>query len=125
MAKETAAPLRLSVDFSYPFHIKNEAEDTSIDITGWALSWMVKANLSDLDAAAILTKTTADGIAIAGTFDAIPARNTQLATVTVADTDTDRLSRGLYVYELKRTDAGLETTLASGTIEFIRTVHRA
>jgi hypothetical protein len=124
MAKETATSYRLGTDHSFPFHIKNEGETVSIDITGYALSFMVKVHPSDPDLSALLTKTTVSGIVIAGVFNATPASNLQLATVTIADTDTDALNPGLYTYELKRTDAGSETVLAYGRIEFIAVVHR-
>lgn len=117
-------PLPIGTDFAYAFHVKNEALDTSINISGYALSWMLKRSLSDLDAAA-LTKTTASGIAIAGSFNATPASNTQRATVSIADTDTDGLTPGYYYWELKRTDAGLETRLAYGRVQLARGVHRA
>lgn len=122
----TLDPLVLGTDFSYPFHVKNEALDTSIDITGYALSFMIKKALSDVDADAKLTKTTAGGgIAIAGTFNATPASNEQRATVTVADTDTDSLTPVVHVWELKRTDAGLETRIAYGKVTLVRGVHRS
>ena len=124
MAKETTCELWLGTDFQYVFHVKNNAEDTAIEITGWALSWMVKRYRSDADASAILTKTTASGIAIAGTFHQTPALNTQRATVTLADTDSSSLNPGLYHYELKRTDDGYETVLAYGQMVFNQGVHR-
>lgn len=118
-------PLVLGTDFEYPFHIQNGDLDTAIDITGYALSWMLKKSLSNSDANAKLTKTTASGISIAGTFNATPASNEQRATVTIADTDTDSLSPGLHYWELKRTDPGLETRLAYGTVNLVRGVHRS
>lgn len=125
MAKETSDELFLGTDLTRTFHIKNEAEDASINITGYALSWMVKRYKSDTDAAAILTKTTAaSNIAIAGTFNATPASNAQRATLTLVDTDTASLNPGLYHWELKRTDDGSETVLAYGKMTFIQGVHR-
>lgn len=124
MAKETGTTLFLGTDHQYVFHIKNLAEDTSIDIGGWALSWMVKLATSDADAAALVTKTGSSGIAIAGTFNSAPSTNAQRATVTVEDTDTATLTAGVRVWELKRTDAGYETVLAYGPITFRRGVHR-
>lgn len=91
---------------------------TAENITGWALSWMLKRKLSDADVDAALTKTTVSGIALT-----TPASG--LCTVTVADTDTDALSPGTYVHELKRTDAGNEAVLVQGTVELLRAVHRA
>src|SRR5688572_6501784 len=101
MAKETnLPPYYLGTDFSYVFHIKNGTETASIDIAGWALSFMVKAKATDADIAALLTKTTANGgIAIAGVFNATPGTNLQRATVTIADTDTDALPAGIKHWE--------------------------
>ena len=124
MAKDTPATLYLGADHTYPFTILNKAETLAVDITGWALSWMVKRRTSDADAAAVLTKTTGSGIVIAGTFNSVITTNTQVATVTVLDTDTDAIAAGLYHYELKRTDAGFETPLAFGTLTLKRGVHR-
>lgn len=119
--------LPIGTDFSYPYHIyTSSAQTTSLDITGFALSWMLKRKLTDADAAASLTKTTANGgIAIAGAFNATPGSNLQRATVTVLDTNTDSLAPGIYHWELKRTDAGLETRLAYGRVELVRGVHRS
>lgn len=125
MAKETAAELFLGTDYEYPFTILNAAEDTAINISGWTLSWMVKRKKSDADANKLLEKTTGSGITISGTFNADPDVNTQKATVSVADTDTDTLPAGLVYYELKRTDAGSETVLAYGPLDLKRSVHRA
>ena len=111
-------------DFTYPFTIKNGAETACIDITGWALSWMVKRNKSDADLSAVLSKTTVLGIVISGSFNATPSVNTQVATVTVDDTDTIAIPEGQYWHELKRTDAGLETVLAFGLFELIQGVIR-
>lgn len=125
MAKSTDAELFIGVDHQYPFTILNEAETAAIDITGWTLSWMVKRRLSHDDADAVITKTTVAGISIAGTYDADPDTNTQKATVTVEDGDTDGLSAGEYFYELKRTDSGFETILAYGGLTLVRSVHRS
>lgn len=125
MAKETVLTLWIGVDHGFDFDVKNAAEDASIDITGYALSFMLKEAIADLDAAAKITKTTAGGgIAIAGTFNADPDVNMQRATVTIADTDTDSLTPRGYRYELKRTDAGSETILSYGTLTLNRGVHR-
>ncbi len=125
MAKETADEIWLGTDLTRSFHIKDEAETTSINISGFALSYMVKRHKDDADASAILTKTTAGGaIVIAGSFNATPASNAQRATLTLTDTDTSSLYEGLYHWELKRTDDGSETVYAYGRMTFIRGVHR-
>jgi len=125
MAKETTDTIWLGTDLTRVFHIKDEAEAVSIDITGWALSWMLKRYTSDADASAILTKTTAAGaIVIAGTFNSDPDVNTQRATLTLTDDATAALYPGLYHWELKRTDDGYETVLAYGRMTLIQGVHR-
>ena len=45
---------------------------------------------------ALLTKTTADGITVEGTFDVDPDVNTQEVVVDILDTDTETLDAGLY-----------------------------
>jgi len=128
MAKETAITgddaLFQGTDFTYPFTILNGAEAAAIDITGWALSWLVKRYRSDADAAALITKTIGSGIVISGAFHSVPATNTQIATVTVEDADTIAVPSGLFHYELKRTDAGFETVLAFGPFQLRQGVHR-
>lgn len=124
MAKETTDDLWLGTDLTRVYHVKNEAEDTSIEITNWALSWMVKRYHSDTDAGASLTKTTASGIVIAGAFNSDPAINAERATLTLTDTDTASLYPGLYYWELKRTDDGYETVLGYGQMTFLQGVHR-
>lgn len=118
-------PLYIGSDFTYSLHVKNEAETEAIDITGWALSFMLKRRLEQPDASALLTKTTPSGVTISGTFDEDPEVNTQRASVFIADTDTDPLTPGSIFWEFKRTDAGLETPLAGGPVELKRGVHRA
>jgi hypothetical protein len=115
--------LFLGEDRSFPIHIKNADETVSIDIAGWGLSWIIKRRASDSNGNAILRKTTGAGIAITGTFDANPVTNTQRATVSVADTDTEAKDPGLYLWELKRTDANQETILAYGRILFVGSAH--
>ena len=124
MAKQTALELFQGEDHKYVFTIKNGAQTTCIDIAGWTLSFMVKQYKSDADLSAVVTKTTAAGIVISGTFNANPAVNTQVATVTVDDTDTIAVTDRLYSYELKRMDAGFETVLAYGTFNLIQGVIR-
>lgn len=124
MAKKTPAHLFLGEDHQFVFTILNDAETAVVDISGWNISWMVKRRKTDLDAAALLTKTVGAGIVISGIFNAAPAVNTQVATVTVADTDTTSITEGLVYYELKRTDNNSETVLAYGTLELLRAVHQ-
>lgn len=113
----------LGTDHALVFTIKNAAETACLDITSYTLTWMLKRYVDDADGSAILTKTLASGIAISGTFNSDPDVNTQVATVTILDTETDSVSPGLYYQELKRTDAGLEAVLAVGPLDFVKGVH--
>lgn len=125
MARESALTLFLGEDHQFVYSILNEAQDAAIDISGWALSWMVKRNLLDADASALLTKTTGGGgIVVSGTYNSNPDVNTQVATITLLDTDSSSLAQGLHHYELKRTDDGFETVLGYGRVSFVRGVHR-
>jgi hypothetical protein len=123
MAEIEDTSLFINEDRSIPCTILNKAQTTALDITSWTLSWLVKRRESDVDASALVTKTTASGIAISGSFNPDPDVNTQVATISVADTDTVSLSPGLYYHELKRTDAGAETVLITGRIKFMRSLH--
>jgi hypothetical protein len=125
VAKETDDDMFIGTDVIRNYHILNEDEDTSINITGWTLSWMLKKRLSHEDIEAFLTKTVGSGIAISGTFNADPNVNAQRAIVTFADTDTDPFNKGDYFWELKRTTASNETVLAYGKMTLLRGVHRA
>lgn len=94
-------------------HVKNSA-GVPVDVSGFALSWMLKRYVTDLDAAALLTKTTAGGsppVTIAGTYNADPDVNEQRVYVAIADIDTDGMRPFVYKHELKRTDAGSEGLL--------------
>jgi hypothetical protein len=125
MAKETDDEIFIGADYQRHYHIKDEDETTSINITGWALSWMLKKRLAHDDSEALITKTTGGGtVTIAGTFNATPANNLQRATISILDTETDPLAKGDYQWELKRTDAGSETVLAYGKMTLLRGVHR-
>ena len=111
----------IGTDHQFEFGPVLDGDGVPVNITGWTLSWMLKRRLSDLDANALLTKTPV----ISGSYSATIALNTQRATVTVADTDTDAfVARTDYRHELKRTDAGSESVLAYGTAVLKRGVHR-
>jgi len=83
---------------------------------------MVKTNLADADAAAVITKTTGSGIVISGSYHQNPNSNTQVATVSLSAADTSIAQRS-YWWELKRTDSGSETRLAYGLLAVGPTVH--
>lgn len=93
------------------------ARTAAQDITGWTLSWMVKANRFDPDSAALIEKTTSDDIALT-----TPASG--VCTVTVRDTDVNTLTGEVrYYHELKRTTSGAETVLAYGKFTLSQAVH--
>lgn len=123
MAVTAPLELRLERDQTYTFTVLNAAETAAINVAGWNTSFMVKRYKSDADAAAVLTKT--NGV-ISGSYNATPAVNTQVITVTVADTDcpSTTIYEGLYVYEFERTDAGFETPIAEGNIVAVLGVQR-
>lgn len=105
-------------DKSLVFTVYQSDGTTAQNITGWTLSYMWKLKPSDADAAAVLTKTTSAGIALT-----TPASG--ICTVTIEDTDTDSLTPQTYYHELKRTNAGSETVLTTGTVLLQRAIHRA
>lgn len=98
---------------------------TPQDVSGWTFSWMVKRN-PQRDADALIAKSTSHSeIEIVGTYDADPAVNTQRVRVEITDDDLAALRSGVaYYHELKRTDPGLETVLAHGTLVLAQAVHR-
>lgn len=107
-ATQTHLTQFIGVDHQY---VCTEADAT--EMTGWALSFMLKQRATDGDAAALVTLTTPTAISISGA----------VATVNVADTDTDGLDPGVYAWELKRMDAGAETVLGYGRFRLVRGVH--
>lgn len=105
-------------DKSLVFTVTQADGSTPQNITGWTLSWMLKRNLGDADAAALITKTTAGGAI------ALTTPLSGICTVTIEDVDTDALTPGTYRHELKRTNAGTETVLSYGTCVLKQAVHR-
>lgn len=98
------------------FAIKQADEVTAQNITGWALSWMMKRRATDADASALITKVTPAGITITDGPNG-------LCQFTVTDENTAAVAAGLYVHELKRTDAGSETPLCEGTVVLRQSKH--
>lgn len=88
------------------------------DITGWAISWMVKKRKSQADVDAAITKTTSAGITLT-------TPGSGILDIALSDTDiADIVGGAVYWHELKRTDAGLETVLSQGTFILNPAVHR-
>lgn len=79
-----------------------------VDLTGTALKFMVKANRTDLDAAALISKTTSSGITLA---DQVASKG--VAYIALSATDTN-IEPSAHWWELQATDAIGVLTLASG-----------
>lgn len=82
-----------------------DADGAAVNITSWALEWVMRESESASTAA--LTKTTAAGITITNGAGGV-------LQVAISDTDTLTLEPRTYVYALRRTDAGSEQILAFG-----------
>lgn len=98
------------------FQVKQSDGTTAQNITGWALSWVLKARPTDADASAKVTKTTPSGISITDGANGI-------CQVVVTDENTANVKAGFYFHELKRTDAGSETPLCEGTVVLRQSRH--
>jgi hypothetical protein len=85
-----------------------------VDITGWALTWIL-VNPGSIGSTPLISKTVGSGIAITNGAGGV-------LQVTISDTDSDALTGRDYWYELRRTDAGSETVLAYGPITFLQGV---
>lgn len=88
------------------FDVKQEDGTTPQNMTGWALTWELKASATG---SVSVSKTTVSGITIGngiGTGDR--------ATVTVAKADTSALTAATFFHILRRTDSGASTVLAFG-----------
>jgi hypothetical protein len=83
-------------------------DGAAVDISGWAMRWILSGAPAASATSPLLTKTTG-GSGLVGDAGGD-------ATVTLADTDTDDLRVGMYHYNLWRTDDGFETVLAYGTL---------
>lgn len=90
---------------------------TPQDISGWAISFMIKRDARDADIAAKVTKTVGSGVTLTAPLLG------QLS-IAITDDDTSALKAGNYAYEIKRTDPGSETVLTRGTLTLRQGVHR-
>jgi hypothetical protein len=115
-----------NTDFVFKYRVWQRDRTTPRDVTGYALSWMLKTKATDADASAILTKTSVGSppISIQGIFHVDPALNTQEVWVPIADTDTTTPKSGVYHIELKRTDPGAETVLSAGLARLLESGHQ-
>lgn len=86
---------------------------TCQDIAGYTLRWRMQDRNNQRTVR--ITKTSATGISITGTFNATPASNTQRAVVTLAAADVTA-DLDTYDHGLWRTDSGSEVPLCTGTV---------
>jgi hypothetical protein len=92
---------------------------TPEDVGAWTFRWELRVK-DTATGVPILSKTTAGGITITGTYDAVHSANTQRVVVTIADTETYSDAGAVlippktYVYSLKRDDPGSEKTVVYG-----------
>jgi len=103
---------------------------TPLDVAGYELVWILRAKDNTADPA-LIEKESFAGISVVGVFNASQALNTQKVAVLLEDTDTwDEASpavaftKGKKRYSLKRIDAGQETVLAFGYIDFMMATAR-
>jgi hypothetical protein len=85
-------------DVTLPFTM-----DPVVDVTGWTLAF----NILLADG----TRVTAAGSVTDGASGTM--------SVALTDAETDTLTAGSYLYDLTRTDAGSERTLARGTLRVL------
>lgn len=109
------------------YAITNAATGVPLNCSGLLFSWMLKENENDLDADALLTKDSSDGISVTGTYNTDAAVNTQRVEVTINPGDTRALTgilnnaSGRYWHELKRIDT--ETILSKGEVLLQQALH--
>lgn len=95
-----------------------------LDVAGFAFEFVVRTSDKTQDAA-VLSKTTGSGITVTGSYNVLPASNTQRIEVAVTDADIQQwdgstgIRAKVYRYALKRTDDGSEQVYAKGNIEFL------
>lgn len=99
------------------FHVFGQDGKTPLDVADKAMAFVVSKTDKG---AALITKTTDDGIEVDGAFDADPALNEQRVIVTLDDIDTDALKSLVYRYGLKVTDEGEEDVLAFGNFTLLQ-----
>jgi hypothetical protein len=111
----TSAEWFVGEDKTLPFEIYSDDEVTIQNVTGWAMTWVLRKGKDDDPI--VLTKTTGGStITITGSYNADPDTNTQRVNVLIEDTDTEHFQPGKYYHTLKRTTAGSATVLSYGDV---------
>jgi hypothetical protein len=101
---ENTDNLRKGSNFTIGFTVLDDNNDP-VDITGWSLTYTWKVR--DSDAAAVLTKTTANAIALTDPTNGV-------GTITLVPADTASLKPRVYVHSLARTDTGFAGSIIPG-----------
>lgn len=108
-----AKPIWIGTDQPIQINVTQTDETTPQAMTGWALTWELKARPGSTTV--LITKTVGSGITIQngdGTNDQ--------AEIQIDDVDTEPAAfptgPGEYYHFLRRTDSGLEKILSEGTV---------
>lgn len=109
-----------NADHEFDFEVYQRDDTTRQDITDWPLLFLVKRHPKDADAAAVITKSTADSPSDITITDASQGE----VTVAVLAADTRRLPAQRYYFELKRIQLGEYTPLTVGTAVLRQSLHR-
>lgn len=83
---------------------------TSQDITGWSISFIVRAKGQPVTS--LINKTVSSGITLSDPTNGI-------CTIALSSTDTD-ITEGRYDFSIARTDSGSEAVLTIGDFEVKR-----
>ena len=104
-------------DHTLRFTVTNSGS-TAVDITGWAVEFIMSPLDTTAVASATLNYTTSGGEI------ALTTPTSGVLDVAIADSDTAAITAQRYRYSLRRTDAGLETVLAYGDLFMTPTAAR-
>src|SRR5678816_1862293 len=121
MAIEAALEgLYVGVDMTVELTVyTTDAQTACTDVTGWTTLLEIRKK----DTSGGAAKLSKSGL-VSGTFNAIPASNTQKVSFPLTDDDlADTIFPGddwSGRYSIKRTDSGLETVLAYGDVTITR-----
>jgi hypothetical protein len=106
-------------DHDFTLTVMNADQTAAINITGWAMSWLVKRRVYDQDVYAVIEKTTTGSPAGIEITDAPNG----LCTIHLLSADTLLLDPRHYRHELIRTDPGTRTPLLGGLFYLKKAVH--
>lgn len=118
-AAENGGPVFIGTAQTISFEVYDDDGETPIDVSTWALSFVVRASVKSDDTIIEKTNTPSPSpITVSGEDDNIIT--VQLEKIDTYDLDASppvEARRGRYKYTLQRTDAGDETVLFYGDFE--------